>query len=454
MKKYNIIYIHSHDTGRYIQPYGHAVHTPKLQELAEEGVLFRQMFCANPTCSPSRAALLSGTCPHSNGMLGLAHRGFRMNDYKQHILHTLKKHGYHTALCGVQHVINHADHEFWKTVGYDEFIGERDVSEHKACEFLDNLERIKGKPFFLAVGFFETHKKFPEVHEHDDARYTKVPDTHPDTPGNREEMAQFKGSARTLDEKMGMVFDAVKRNGLENNTIIICTTDHGIAFPDMKCTLHDSGTGVMFIMKGPECMKGGKVIDGMASHVDVFPTLCEILEIEKPDWLEGVSFLPLLTGEKEDVRQEVFSEVNYHSTYEPMRAVRTKRWKYIKRFHITNGPALSNSAIGSCKGTWLEAGWESHIPEEEVLYDLVFDPNEINNLAGDSKYSDTLNDMRSRLQKWMEETNDPFLNSKEIKAPEGARVDLPESRFPGDKPCIIGKSGSLFADDKTVIERK
>ena len=76
MKKTNIIYIHSHDTGRYIQPYGHAVETPNLQKLAEQGVLFRQAFTANPTCSPSRAALVTGEAPHSNGMLGLAHRGF------------------------------------------------------------------------------------------------------------------------------------------------------------------------------------------------------------------------------------------------------------------------------------------------------------------------------------------------------------------------------------------
>ncbi|MBT7166430.1 MAG: sulfatase-like hydrolase/transferase, partial [Victivallales bacterium] len=95
----NILYIHSHDTGRYIQPYGHAVATPNLQRLAEQGVLFRQAFTINPTCSPSRACLLSGECAHSNGMLGLAHRGFSMN-YEHHIVNTLKAQGYTTALAG------------------------------------------------------------------------------------------------------------------------------------------------------------------------------------------------------------------------------------------------------------------------------------------------------------------------------------------------------------------
>ena len=76
----NIVYIHSHDTGRYVQPYGYAVPTPNIQKLAEQGVTFRQAFCAGPTCSASRAALTTGQCPHSAGMLGLAHRGFFFND--------------------------------------------------------------------------------------------------------------------------------------------------------------------------------------------------------------------------------------------------------------------------------------------------------------------------------------------------------------------------------------
>src|SRR5258707_14656077 len=100
----NIIYIHSHDPGRYLEPYGHAVPAPNLQRLASQGVLFRQAFNAGPTCSPSRASLLTGMCPHSNGMFGLAHRGFVLNDYKQHIPHTLPPSGYYSALFGVQHI--------------------------------------------------------------------------------------------------------------------------------------------------------------------------------------------------------------------------------------------------------------------------------------------------------------------------------------------------------------
>src|SRR5680860_1807744 len=100
----NVIYLHSHDTGRHVQPYGYGVSTPNLQWLAEEGVLFRQAFNAAPTCSPSRAALLTGQSPHAAGMLGLAHRGFRLSDPSQHLATVLRDGGYRTALLGVQHV--------------------------------------------------------------------------------------------------------------------------------------------------------------------------------------------------------------------------------------------------------------------------------------------------------------------------------------------------------------
>ena len=101
----NIVYIHSHDTGRYVQPYGHAIPTPHIQQLAEEGVLFRQAFCANPTCSPSRACLLTGQWAHSCGMTGLVNRGWTLPHPERLLTHTLQKAGYTTAMAGFQHVV-------------------------------------------------------------------------------------------------------------------------------------------------------------------------------------------------------------------------------------------------------------------------------------------------------------------------------------------------------------
>src|ERR1700704_1504423 len=100
----NVLYLNSHDPGRYVQPYGHAIPTPNIQWLADQGIMFRNAFCAAPSCSGSRAALLTGSYCHSNGMMGLAHRGFELNDYDQHIVRTLSAAGYHTELVGEQHV--------------------------------------------------------------------------------------------------------------------------------------------------------------------------------------------------------------------------------------------------------------------------------------------------------------------------------------------------------------
>jgi arylsulfatase A-like enzyme len=111
----NILYIHSHDSGRYVQPYGYSVPTPNMQLLADQGTLFRRAFCAAPTCSGSRAALLTGQHCHNNGMTGLAHRGWELNDYGQHLVHPLKKAGYRTILVGEQHISKDPG-----VIGYDE----------------------------------------------------------------------------------------------------------------------------------------------------------------------------------------------------------------------------------------------------------------------------------------------------------------------------------------------
>jgi len=417
MKKPNIIYIHSHDTGRYIQPYGHAIETPNLQKLAEQGVLFRQAFTANPTCSPSRAALVTGEAPHSNGMLGLAHRGFSLYDYNHHILHTLRANGYHTLLSGVQHIAT--GEEPWKTIGYDECISGDSEPHISAAEYLETKPET---PFFMAVGFGQTHRGFPDEHPLDDSRYCLPPAPLPDTPDIREDMARFKQSARDLDSRMGTVFDALEESGLAGNTFVICTTDHGIAFPRMKCNLQDSGTGIMLIMRGPGGFEGGKVIDGMVSQIDIFPTVCDLLEIEKPEWLQGKSVIPMVNGEVEEVNDAVFTEINYHAAYEPMRSVRTKRWKYIRRYDERDTPVLCNCDAGFSKTDWLEQGWQGILPEDEVLYDLMFDPNETNSLAGNPKYKDVLADMKQRLEKWMRNTGDPLLNG-DVPLPETAKLN-------------------------------
>lgn len=420
----NILYIHSHDTGRYVQPYGYAVPTPSIQRLAEQGILFRQAFCVAPQCSPSRAGLLTGQSAHSSGMIGLAHRGFALHDYGQHIVHPLRQAGYHSALIGVQHVA--CDPAF---IGYDEVVPlDSHRAEHVAPAAVDWL-RSASQPFFLSVGFSETHREFPEPGPAEDPRYCLPPHPLPDTPATRRDMAAFKASARLLDGGIGAVVDGLEASGLATNTLVICTTDHGLAFPGMKCNLTDHGIGVVLIMRGPGGFRGGRVCDAMVSQVDLFPTVCELLDIPRPAWLQGRSMLPLIRNEVEEINDEVFAEVTYHAAYEPVRAVRTRRWKYIRRFDGRDRPVLPNCDDGPSKELWLAHGWRERPVAREQLYDLVFDPDETANLAADPSAAPILQEMRGRLERWMEETDDPLLQGP-VPMPSGAIANDPDGLSP------------------------
>ncbi len=430
-KKPNILYIHSHDTGRYIQAYGYAVPAPHIQGLAEAGVLFRQAFSVAPTCSPSRAGLLTGQCAHSSGMIGLAHRGFSLHDYGQHIIHTLHPLGYESTLVGVQHVAGEAS-----AIGYNRVV---DLESRHACHVapaaVEFLQSAPEEPFFLSVGFVETHREYPDPGPMEDVGYCRPPRPLPDTPRTRKDMAAYKASVRVLDEGMGAVLDALDEAGLDDNTLVICTTDHGIAFPGMKCNLTDHGIGVMLIMRGPGGFRGGRVIDGMVSHVDIFPTICELQEIEEPTWLQGTSLMPLIRGETEEVNEEIFADVTYHAAYEPKRCVRTRRWKYVRRFDERRTPVLPNCDDSLSKDVWMEHGWEDREVASEQLYDLVFDPNEANNLADDPTKDAVLKGLRGRLQNWMERTNDPLLKGP-VPAPHGARINDPSGLSPREDTYV------------------
>ena len=428
-KPLNILYIHSHDSGRYLEPYGHAIPTPTLLKLASEGVLFRNAFSAAPTCSPSRAALLTGECPHQNGMLGLAHRGFAMNDYNKHILYTLRDAGYTSVLGGLQHIAAKPE-----IIGYDELLPHK--SQHVADvapAVVAFLNREHTKPFFLDVGFQETHREFAKPTAADDPRYTHPPAPLPDTPETRLDMASYHATARVLDSGVKQVLDALERNGLSANTLVISTTDHGIAFPKMKCNLLDTGWAVSLIMRGPGLFSGGKVCDAMISHLDIYPTICDLIGVPKPARLTGQSFLPVLRGERKEINEEIFAEVSYHAAYEPKRAVRTRRYKYIRRFGDYTKPVLPNCDDGPSKTVWLEYGWGRQEVPREDLYDLIFDPEENHNLAGDPGSSAVLKEMRGRLDSWMQRTNDPLLQGP-IPLPPGARVNPQDGISPTETP--------------------
>jgi arylsulfatase A-like enzyme len=427
----NILYIHSHDTGRFVQPYGFQVPTPNIQLLADQGVLFREAFCAAPTCSGSRASLLTGLHCHNNGMLGLAHRGWKLNDYGQHWVHTLRKAGYRSTMIGEQHISVDPG-----AIGYDEIVESGTTrAGDVAPQTIEALGRATAgkQPWFMSVGFFETHRDFFAPTSVRDTLYSLPPANLPDVVATRRDMAAFKASARSLDQGIGAVLHALHDLDLVEDTLVLCTTDHGVAFPGAKATLSDRGIGVMMIVRGPGGFSGGKVIDAPVSHLDVFPTLCELAGVEAPPWLQGSSLMPLVRGEVNRLHEEIFAEVTFHAAYEPQRAVRGERWKYIRRFDDHPFPVLANCDDSESKNLLVGAGWGQREIPRERLYDLVLDPAEGDNLAGRPEFAETLARMRERLRRWMRETDDPLLAGP-VEPPAGALVNEQDQISPTEPP--------------------
>ena len=416
----NIIYLHSHDTGRYVQPYGHQIQTPNIQRLADQGLLFRQAFCAAPTCSGSRACLLTGQWAHVNGMTGLAHRGWTLNDYDRHIVHPLREAGYWSALIGEQHVSEDPG-----VLGYDHVVDIGTTKVHSiAPAALQLLRSRPPRPFFLSIGFFETHREFFEPSSVRDALYGAPPPHLPDTPETRADMASFKASARSLDQGVGAVLHALDEQGLADDTLIVLTTDHGLPFPGAKGTLSDRGLGTMLILRGPGGFLGGHVTDALVSHVDIYPTLCELAGAPLPEDLSGTSLLPLARREVAEVRDELFAELTYHAAYDPQRAIRTRRHKLIRHFGDRLLPVLPNVDDSPSKKLLVAAGWGQTPRPRVELYDLLADPGEMRNLATDESCSAHLADLDAQLDAWMHATADPLLDGP-VPVPPGGFVNDP-----------------------------
>jgi N-sulfoglucosamine sulfohydrolase len=310
-------------------------------------------------------------------------------------------------------------------------------------------------PWFLSVGFDETHRdscqgrpetgtRFSKHSPYDprrlDARYCLPPPTIPDLPATRGDMASFKEGARRLDERMGFVLAALDRSGAAANTLVIVTTDHGIAWPGMKCSLTDHGIGVMLLLRGPGGFAGGKVVDAMVTHLDLFPTVCEVAGIAPPDWLEGKSLVPLAVGKVASLHEAIFAEQDWHEQSEVLRAVRTLRYKYIRRFEPT-GPKAANCDEGPTKQVMLEAGFFGQALGPERLFDLYLDPQEACNRSEDPACAPVLAMMRRSLDAWMRRTRDPLLSGQPV-TPPGLRGQFRKS-VPGTAPHVEAASSPL-----------
>jgi N-sulfoglucosamine sulfohydrolase len=277
-----------------------------------------------------------------------------------------------------------------------------------------SLLRSIRRPFYLEVGFEEPHRPYDFGGATPDMSLgVNVPGYLMDTPETRADMAAFQGAIRQMDRGVGRILAVLDEVGLADSTLVVFATDHGAAMPRAKCTLYDPGIEVATIMRLPSIP--ARVVSDMVSNVDVTPTLLEALDLPLPGNLEGRSLMPLLRGEAHSPSREVFAEKTFHTAYEPMRAIRTKRHKLIVNFEVglrfdVSGDILPSPSFPPMIPAML--GTRPHLE----LYDLEEDRWEQHNLADSPSHAELLRDLRARLRHWMEATNDPLLSGP-VKSP-------------------------------------
>lgn len=415
----HILFITCHDVGRHLGCYGFTtVQSPHLDTFAASGVRFARAFTTAPTCSQSRSSLATGRYPHSNGVMGLAHPPFNWSlaPEELHVAQILRTSGYESHLFGHQHVTTQPVRlGFEHLHGFDRARGchEPAWGARVAERFSELLAGGRpAAPLYLEINLEEPHRPYDQGGVTPDQELgVYIPPYLPDDQTTRDEMAMLQGAIRQADRGVGRILTALEAAGLAENTLVIFSADHGLAMPRAKCTLYDAGIETALMARWPRGgMAEGRLVSEMISNVDVLPTILEAAGVSVPERIQGRSFLPLLRGETYLPRTEIYAEKTYHSYYDPMRAIRTERFKYIRNFEtsfLVEVPGDVQQGIIFPRHTALYSGSE-HPPTE--LYDLEVDPWEQGNLTGLGRVGEIERRLASQLQTWMEQTDDPLLS--------------------------------------------
>lgn len=439
VKKPNLLMVHCHDLGQYLNCYGvRTVKTPNLDAFASGGVRFENSFCVAPSCSPSRAGLFTGRYPHSNGVMGLCHASFAwdLHPGETHLAEVLAGAGYRTSAVGVVHETRSGA----ERCGYQNYDSSSRAVEatYAAIRFLTGFKGLSDQPFFLSVGFIEPHRLpvstsdppgehgfTPEYIQPDDTLGIYVPGYLRDTAGTRQELAELQGAVRHVDQQFGRIMQALERLELLDETLVIFTTDHGVAMPRAKCSLYDPGIEVALILRlNRPGWLGGVVHDELISNVDIFPTILNLLDIQIPPEVQGRSLLPLLDGQLHSIRQEIFAEMTYHDYYDPRRCIRTKNYKLILNFSSAAFYMDPSQSWRPRSDTVFPANRAVAYHPDIELYDIVSDPWELQNLAEYPDFVETRKELLSRLHAFLAETSDPLLSGAVTSPQHGRVIDM------------------------------
>lgn len=442
----NVVIYLTDDQGREtISAYGgENIKTPHIDQLAKEGALFLNAFASASSCAVSRSTILTGQHGHVNGMYGHEHsyNHFRSFDNVQSLPVLLKKAGYRTARMGKYHLgpekVYHFDKVFSGRKAGAGNENWRDTA-HMAKLALEYVSEDPETPFFLYMAPFDPHRSAP--HQTDapnlfgnreggyeginrlriTAEDVHIPDYLPDLPEIRDEFVEFYESISRIDQGFGMLVDGLKKAGVFDNTLIIFLSDNGTPMPNAKTTQYDTGVQLPLIVKAPGQQIQGAIEEPLISWVDITPTVLDYAGVKAPGVeFNGQSFRPWLEGESPAGFDRVFGSHTFHeiTMYYPMRMIRTPRYKLIWNIawqlpYPTGWNVYDSSTAEALRspdvlylGQRKKSAYYQRAKIE--LYDVIRDPDEVSNLAGNPVYAEIEEDLYSQLVSFMEDTDDPW----------------------------------------------
>lgn len=407
--------------------------TPAIDAFAESSLKFLHAHVQVGNCMPSRNVMFSGLFPHTNRVEGF----YQIKDPDYPVLcQLMQQAGYYSAIRGK------ATHStpYYPFPWDAELIAEdgskfapKDVaSYYTSTKAGIAASRKANKPFFLSINISDPHKPFWGQGAETDrpsrvftAAEVPIPGYLVDTPAVRDELALYYSTVRRADDCFGNVMRALNESGLQDQTIVIFLSDHGMPLPFAKTQLYHHSTHTPLLIRWPGVtMPGSTNSSEMISCIDVLPTLLDVIGEESPDHLQGRSFLPLLHGHSQPQREFVFKEYNQNSggACHPIRAVQSKRYLYLWN-PWSDGQRIFRSATQATV-TYKQmqqlaktdpavaarlALLDHRVPEE--FYEIAADPDALNNLIDSPQHQQVIEEFRAALQSWMQSTEDHALDA-------------------------------------------
>lgn len=433
--KPNIIWLMAEDMGLDLECYGMpGVKTPNLNKMAKEGILYKKAYCTNPICSPNRSAMMIGV--HQNITNTHNHRSNRNVPLEapfKPITYWLREAGY-TCLLGHDLVMGKGtktDCNFKHTP-----IGPWDGENNFGLFDKQANFTAEDQPFFSQIQLKVTHRGDWWNSIRKDSKHPVPPDEvqlppyFADTPEIRYDWAAYLDTVEYMDNEVGLLMADLKKQGLDQNTVVIFIADNGRCNLRGKGYLQEPGIHVPMIIWAPGLAEPGKVVEDLVSTTDISATVLQLAGATRPDYMTAK---PVLGTDQVDYRdsirsaRDIWDEIN-----ECSRSITTTKYKYIKNhmpevpwatdqaYLEINRPALHVMRTLKDKGSLSvnEAIFFADRKPDEELYDLENDPDELTNLAGNPDYEHVLRDLRIKELQWISQHRDRGLEDFTTRKPE------------------------------------